>query len=551
MVRQHPPIVNLGLVARTWLRRFIVPVVSLTLAGATNAVTVLDPRVSRVDQPAPRPAEVIVTGRAKRLFADDSMIEHIEGLTRRLHPVKKHPANPVLKPEKAWEKPAVLLFGTVMYDPQRHSDRFRMWYLCFTPKYNVDYTERYDKNGRIAYATSNDGIHWKRPALGIHAFNGETQNNIVIPGRPDSTCIIYDPLDPDPSRAYKAHIRNKGHRAYFSPDGIHWRDQGRINIDGHDRSTVYWNPVRKHWCASTKSLYLTEDGQQRRGRGYQKSADFLHWGPVSFMCATPEGVADIVYNLEPFYYETMFFGLWGRYIKSPHALLDVQLAVSHNGQHWQRPSLDPWIPLTPLPPGYVRTESPNAPLGVDPLDPKVPWDYANNSASSLGPIRVGDELWIYYSGRKNDHLSAPHIGAIGLATLRLDGFYSLDAGATGGTLLTRPLSLVHEGLHVNANAAGGELRLEITDEAGRPIPPFTAANCRPLRTDSVRHHVEWQGTDGLGKVLGKTVRLRFIMNRVELYAVWTGQERRWHSPDTSTWGIRASNTVRHPESISQ
>ena len=173
--------------------------------------------------------------------------------------------------------------------------------------------------------------------------------------------------------------------------------------------------------------------------------------------------------------------------------------------------------------------------GVDPFDPRVPWDYANNTASSLGPVRVGDELWMYYSGRTNDHISSPNTGSIGLGTLRLDGFFSLDAGKAEGTLVTRPLKLVNNKLRLNADASGGKLLVEVLDESGKPIEPFTRANCDPISTDSVRHTVSWQGVADLSKVLGKKIRLRFILENAELYAFWTGEERRWHTPDTTTW----------------
>lgn len=499
-------------------------------------VIVLDPNERRVDVPFSTPPDPIVVDNAKRLFADDWVVEKMDGLTRTLHPVKKHPANPLLVPEKAWEKPAVLIYGAVMFDPKRTNDRFRMWYLCYTPEFNEDYSERKNKNGRIAYAISADGIHWRRPELGIHEYAGSKANNIVIVGQPGVSSIHYDPRDPDPKRRYKAQVRNLGHRAYFSPDGIHWTEHGRINLEAYDRSTVHWNPIENRWFASTKNWFRTASGADQRGRGYSESEDFVDWSPVSFMCTTSEYSDEIVYGLEPFYYESLFFGLWDRYVVEPDGLLDVQLAVSHNARHWQRPSSEAWIPLTPLPKDFERVKSTRSPVtGVDPFDPRVPWDFGNNSASALGPIRVGDELWIYYSGRKTDHRSRPHVGAIGLGTLRLDGFFSLDAGPTVGVLTTKPLRLVNDQLRVNANAAGGTLRVAILDESGEPIAPYTLDNCVSLTSDDVRHRVRWQGATDLASIIGKKVRLRFALTNAELYAFWTGQERKWSTPDTTTW----------------
>ncbi|MCH2118079.1 MAG: hypothetical protein MK161_10325 [Pirellulales bacterium] len=512
-------------------------VLLLASDGIAGLPTVLDPAKSRVDQPVPQPPGLIRVDNAKQLFVDDWVVSQMDGLKRTLHPVTKHPDNPLFEPERAWEQPAVLLFGTVMFDPHREHDRFRMWYLCFAPEYNADYTERYNKHGRIAYATSRDGLHWERPNLGIHEYKGSKQNNIVIPGSPDSTVIIYDPRDPDPARRYKAQIRNLGHRAYFSPDGIHWTEHGPLGIDGYDRSTVHWDPVGKQWFASTKSWYIRSPGTDPvRGRGYQTTDDFLKWGDAAFMCATPEGSPELVYNLEPFYYETLFLGIWGRYIKDPDALLDVQLAVSRNGKHWERPSDQAWIPLSPLPADFQRKKNFRTPhTGVDPFDPKVPWDYANNTTSSLGPVRVGDELWIYYSGRTSDHKSDPNTGKIGLGTLRLDGFFSLDAGREEGTLTTRPLQLVNEDLRVNADASQGTLEVEILDENGKVIEPFSRQNCVAIDTDHVRHVVSWGDAADLKVLQQKPVRLRFFLKNAELYAFWTGEERRWHTPDTTTW----------------
>ena len=92
--------------------------------------TVLDPTKSRVDQPVPEPPSLIRVDNAKQLFVDDWVICQMDGLWRTLHPVQKHPDNPLLEPEREWENPAVLLFGTVMFDSQRDHDRFRMWYLA-------------------------------------------------------------------------------------------------------------------------------------------------------------------------------------------------------------------------------------------------------------------------------------------------------------------------------------------------------------------------------------------------------------------------------------
>ncbi len=512
----------------------------LDAPAPNTGITLLDAFGAGVDQPAPRPPDVISVDHRKQLLADDWIVESSEGLTRVMHPVTKASIHPVLGPEEPWEKPAVLLYGTVFHDPQRTHDKFRMWYLCFTPTWNVDYSKVGDKrSGCVAYATSEDGIRWVRPRLGLHTFQGNRETNIVIPGAYGFAGVIHDPRDPNPGRRYKAQARTaRGHEAFLSADGIHWGQGERMNVDGYDRSSVHWDPTRELWIASTKSWYReTPGGTLWRGRGYQESRSFVEW-PVkaSFMVGTPVAGSDIVYGLEMFYYESLFLGSWGRYRHEPDGLLDVQLAVSRNARDWSRPSAESWITLSPLPPNFVRRKIPRTPdTGVDPLDPRVPWDYGNNSVNSVGPVRVGDELWVYYSGRSSDHRSNPQTGAIGLGKLRLDGFFSLDAGEKTGRLLTRPLRLANDVLKLNADASGGEVRVEIVDRDGRPVPPFTLANCDPITSDGLRAPVTWKGKADLGAVRGRVVQLRIFLRNARLFAFWTGDELIWSTPDTATW----------------
>ncbi|MCA9098673.1 MAG: hypothetical protein KDA36_09810, partial [Planctomycetaceae bacterium] len=396
-----------------------------------SPITVIDESKDRVDREIPAPPPVIDLTNAKQLFVDDWLIENSTGLSRTFHTAVKHASNPLLKPERPWEIPAVLLSGTVIYDPARTADRFRIWYLCYTPKHNPDFTGVKKKDGNIAYAVSSDGLNWQRPSLGIHEFEGSRDNNIVITGPYGFPGVLFDPRDPDPNRRYKAHARtSKGHTAYFSPDGIHWSEPHRMELDGYDRSSVHWDPIRENWFASTKNWFRNKpEDTPWRGRGYQSGQDFLHFdGKAKFLAATPPDSDELVYALEPFYYESLYLGIWERYRHEPAGFLDPQLAVSRNGLHWERPTPDPLIPLSPLPTDFVHKKTPGSPeTGVDPFAPGVPWDYGNTNINILGPLRVNDELWLYYSGRSSDHRSSPQTGAIGLAKLRLDGFASLDA----------------------------------------------------------------------------------------------------------------------------
>jgi hypothetical protein len=116
------------------------------------------------------------------------------------------------------------------------------------------------------------------------------------------------------------------------------------------------------------------------------------------------------------------------------------------------------------------------------------------------------------------------VSCTGLATLRRDGFVSMDADAAGGTLTTRPLRFRGRHLFVNAAVAAGELRVAALDEAGQVIAPFSEARCEPIHADGTRQDVRWQGAQDLSTLAGRPVRLRFHLRSGELYAFWVSPE---------------------------
>jgi len=207
---------------------------------------------------------------------------------------------------------------------------------------------------------------------------------------------------------------------------------------------------------------------------------------------------DQMYALSIFYYETVYLGLL-RMFHTSNGVVDIQLATSRNARHWDRRIRTPFIPTTPK---------------------EGAWDYGNNAPATNPPIRVGDELWFYYSGRGTHHDEVPNTGAIGLGTLRVDGFVSMDAGAQGGVLTTKPLRLTGRTLCINADAAGGRLLVEVMGQDGNVVAPFSTANCESLTSDAIRHAVRWRGATDLASIGDRIVRLRFRLAGASLYAFW-------------------------------
>ena len=65
------------------------------------------------------------------------------------------------------------------------------------------------------------------------------------------------------------------------------------------------------------------------------------------------------------------------------------------------------------------------------------------------PVVAGDEIRLFYGGFDGPHENPGSRGAIGLATLRKDGFASLDAGEEPGIVTTRDLIHATGPLRIN------------------------------------------------------------------------------------------------------
>lgn len=106
-------------------------------------------------------------------------------------------------------------------------------------------------------------------------------------------------------------------------------------------------------------------------------------------------------------------------------------------------------------------------------------------------------------------------------TIRKDGFVSVRAEAEQGELVTKPLIFAGDKLTVNYNAKLGEngsVRVEILDDKQRPIPGFTLKECDPLSKGTIDAMVTWNGGADVSSLAGKTVHLRLVLNKADLFS---------------------------------
>ena len=163
------------------------------------------------------------------------------------------------------------------------------------------------------------------------------------------------------------------------------------------------------------------------------------------------------------------------------------------------------------------------------------WDRFQIMLTGAPLVPVGDRLHIYYRGTSRRHNKVvgefePRIDpdqergdmSIGLATLRLDGFASIDASYDGGTITTVPFELAGAELHVNAKCDFGRIAAELLDEGYRTVPGYSVDDCIAASADATDQVIRWRG-EANGRPLsgiGAPARIRFHMANSRLYSYW-------------------------------
>ena len=469
-------------------------------------------------------------GSRSQLFVDRVLVRETRGVDFTLHPATKYPANPLVKADQPWEGWRLEIFGNVIYDEDEKM--FKMWYIGEASDYFPKYA--------TMYATSHDGIHWEKPLVGtVPTAKGSLKTNAVAYGCLLAS-VIKDKNDPDPESRYKMtcwRFDEMSYQTMLSPDGLHWRQYSASPIcPGGDVITGYYDEQRKLYVAYTK-IVTKWRGHKRRVFYVITSKDFKHWTkPTLAWTADLRDDASSLARIEevrpildvpdnPQLMRTEFYGI-GTYLQESCLLafpwiftinnnarygnqegpIELQLGVSRDLVHWERPFRTPCVP---------RGE-----LGE--------WDCGLFVTPSRA-LTVGDEVWLYFGGSNYTHGSpclyrangmgrgTKFTGSIGLAKWKLDRFVSIDGPAVGGTLTTVPIVFRGNRLEINARTKpGGTVSVEVLSDAGRPLEGRSSSDV--FRGDELRHVVTWNGERKVSQFQGRPVVLKIHLKDTECYS---------------------------------
>lgn len=455
------------------------------------------------------------------LFVDTIGIEKTD-LQRIHHLPLYYSGNPVLKADKQWElningDPYAAPFsGGVWYD---ETDRkFKMWYSAGGGKLLGLVT---------CYAESSDGKNWIKPELTI-----VPGTNIVDTLEHDCVSVLLDKLEKDPAKRYKMFVVEFNNRSTvsmklkYSSDGIHWSVPQALSGELYDRCAAYYDPFRGKYVLSLKTI----NGIYRRSRNYLEHEDpemlvslahrvydnqsdkfIRYWFHADDDPRHPQfpELRPQIYNHEAMPYEGYMLGYFTVWQGPENNICDslniqkrneVLIGWSKDGFHWNRENKAAFLSVS---------EDFHA------------WNAGNVQSTAGNPLIVGDSLYFYVSGRYNSKPKHDSNFATGLATLRRDGFVSMRSEKKEGYVIVRTL-IPKDGKYLFVNAdVKGTLAVEVLEENGQPLEGFTKKDCIQIKnTDKTKLMISWKKHSELESLKERMIRLKFYLNKADLYSFW-------------------------------
>jgi len=429
-------------------------------------------------------------------FVDDWLIERLRGAELRLHsPVER---NVALTFDRPWEGDTSA-YVTVFQD----GGLFRMYYRGSSSQDGM-------KHQVTCYAESRDGVEWMRPDLGHVEFNGSRANNIVWDGYGRHNFTPFRDTNPacDPRQRYKAlgGDMKVGLNAFVSEDGLKWSmlRETPVFTDGafDSQNLAFWDAERGCYV-----MYFRVFVGKVRCISVCTSKDFVKWSrpkPLTYGDAPDE---QLYTNAVTPYFRAphIYLGFPKRFVIDRKVVEEPRSGVSdglfmssRDGVAWKR-----WGEAF-IRPGLLRER----------------WINRNNMPAwgllkTSGGPGMPDEISLFAS-------EAYYTPGCRLRrfSVRMDGFVSVHAGLKGGQMVTRPMSFKGRELVMNfSTSAAGSVRVEMQNEAGKPLPGRALKDCAEIYGDNIEQVVRWADGSDVSRFAAKRLRLRFVLKDADLYAI--------------------------------
>ncbi len=469
----------------------------------------------------PTPATVAL-GSRKHVFIDGALVESSNNLAFRPQPPQSREVTD-FRNTKAWE-PTPRMGSTIpdVCSVWDEGDEIRMLY--------TNSGMWGGKPHAFCLAVSRDGLHWEKPVLNLHEWEGDLATNIVLPNAGQGS-IIKDPNPATPAaERYKllSWSYYRGYYLYTSPDGIHFQRNETVGLpfDTDGSTSFFWDDQKGLYHAYFRCI--SRDRRVGRRAGHDEITDLFQ--PWPFQPVDRPWIDDLVlarpalgelpiietggqvYRFKAHKYAwapDVYVAFPWRYLLEGNVRPGSFLMVSRDGTNWTRYE-EPYY----FPGGW-----------------KLEGNEVLEALMEHGMIRRGSQLWQFGTVRFTEHGGAiyggvEHDGGVHDRLLRLvqrlDGFVAAQPDEPGkgvATLVTRPLTFSGEHLELNVDASGGFARVELQDPSGRALSGFALTDAVPLRQDGTALTVRWKSGADLSSLAGKSVRVKIELKAARLFAL--------------------------------
>ncbi len=468
-------------------------------------------------------------GSRRELFVDTLLIESLKNASLCQH--APTPRDVVIRHDTPWEGPFTL-YHTLVRDGDRVLLYYRGWNLPGEPAV-------------YCVAESRDGIRFERPALRMHPWNGDRENNIFFAEEPYTHTFapFLDHRSGVPAgERFKAFARGKhgepGNErsalfGFVSADGIAWRllNTEPIITDGafDSQNVGFWSETENKYVAYYRVFRTKDDFASRRTGPTTRakrlraifravSDDFQHWSPGKLMDYRTDGnpapVEEFYINQTRPYFRAphLYVALPARFMGGRPAITEAEGAAIGVHENQLTSCSDACFMTTR--PGNLWYDRTFMEAFVRPRTGPAHWSGRSNYPVD-GMVQTGpDELSVYIA----EHYAQPK-NQVRRYSLRLDGFASLRASHGGGEALTRPFIFSGRELELNyATSAAGSLRVEIRDADHRPIPGYGLRDAQDIFGNRIAGRAAWKRGADVGALAGRPIRLRFVLRDGDIYS---------------------------------
>ncbi|MAE64439.1 MAG: hypothetical protein CMJ18_09230 [Phycisphaeraceae bacterium] len=352
--------------------------------------------------------------------------------------------------------------------------RFKMICVCNSTYDSGKVTDWVRHHVPLNLATSEDGLHWDRPAF----------VNPVVRGVSDGPFSFFYDRDRHVFQLFTRRVPNlpRDISLYESRDLVNWEDCGRIFVAGDE--------------LDPPTLYNIHQAAVLQYEGYRLALlNTMHHHPLSEELGVFQAPPDDYPGADRI------------------GMIDLQLGYSTDGRTWHR--AHDRAPVVPVgPPGAL-----DAGMMFPTHNPPAVRDGDTYIYVSCFPY--GHTAWAQERVFKTNRRDLRKSSHLMLAIMPEDHWVSFDAGAEAGMLLAGPWRQRPHRLYVNADAAGGSIEVEIVDAYERPLPGLGRSDAIAITADGKGQEVRWKGDVHPDEVEGDYrggVMARFHMKNAKLYS---------------------------------